>query len=158
MKRAIALTFSGAAALALAAAALSTSAGPEFRCLAAPVTGSWVHAGPFRGGIAPGYDVVDGRFRLRVGAYRDRGTGLTQKIPWFIPLRYRVGGSLRLVGHGVRNPRRTFTQTFQQAYSSDSPDEHVFPSIVKPPKEGCWRLSFRSGRISGALTVLVRNG
>ena len=35
--------------------------------------------------------------------------------------------------------------------------KNVFPSNIAIPKAGCWRLTFRSGEASGALTVLVRN-
>jgi hypothetical protein len=61
-------------------------------CLATPVHGNVVRAGPFVGYVVPLYDVVNGRFRLHVGEYRNPATGLSQKIPWFIPRRYPVRG------------------------------------------------------------------
>ena len=125
-------------------------------CLATPVHGEVVRAGPFTGYVSPGYDVVDGRFRLHVGPYRVPG-GLTQKIPWFVPLRYHVGDSLVVTGRRLGAPARTFRQTFARAYSPDSSNKHVFPSIISPPSAGCCRLSFRSGRVTGVLTALVSN-
>jgi hypothetical protein len=41
-------------------------------CLATPVHGGVVKAGPFVGRVAPGYDVVGGRLRLHVGPWRVR--------------------------------------------------------------------------------------
>lgn len=125
-------------------------------CLATPVQVDRVHAGPFVGYIAPGYDVVGGRFRLHVGGYRVPGR-LTQKIPWFVPHRYRVGDSLVVTGRRITASPRKFTQTFRQALSSSTPGQYVFPSIIAPPTAGCWQLTFRSGEVSGTLTALVSN-
>jgi hypothetical protein len=125
-------------------------------CLAAPVHEGTVRAGPFVGYVAPGYDVVRGRFRLHVGPYRVPNA-LTQKIPWFVPLRYRVGDTLVVTGRRAGTPARTFRQTFARAYSPDSPNKHVFPSIIAPPTVGCWHLTFRSGSLTGSLTALVSN-
>jgi hypothetical protein len=127
----------------------------QLDCLAAKVPGDRVHAGPFSGPISQSYDVVDGRFRLHVGRYRDRAIGLSQKIPWFLPRSYRVGPRLVVRGRRLAPPGRTFTQTFPEA-GSLTPDEHVFPSILKPPSEGCWRLTLRTAHVKGSLLVLVR--
>jgi hypothetical protein len=125
-------------------------------CLATPVHGDVVRAGPFIGGITPGYDAVDGRLRLHVGPYRVPG-GLSQKIPWFVPHRYRVGDYLVVTGRRLAPFPRTFAQRFAQAFSSSTPGQYVFPSIISPPSAGCWRLTFRSGRVTGYLTALVSN-
>jgi hypothetical protein len=125
-------------------------------CLATPVHDGKVQAGPSVGYVTVGYDVVRGRFRLHVGPYRVPNA-LTQKIPWFVPLRYRVGDTLVVTGRRVGAPARTFRQTFARAYSPDSPNKHVFPSIISPPSAGCWRLTFRSGAVTGTLTALVSN-
>ncbi len=127
-------------------------------CLSVPVDGDRVHAGPFTGLIDSDYDILDGRFRLHVGQYRDRATGLSQKIPWFLPKRYRVGSSLSVRGTRLAPPGRTFTEQLQEASSSDSPGQHVFPSAFAPPTAGCWKLSFKTRRVTGSLVVLVRNG
>jgi hypothetical protein len=122
-------------------------------CLATPVHGTTVKAGPFAGGLTPGYDVVDGRFRLHVGPWRVRD-GLTQKIPWFISKRYPIGGPLIVTGRRLNGSPRTFRQKFNAAATS-SPSTYVFPSIIAPPAPGCWRLSFASGRVTGSLVALV---
>ncbi len=127
----------------------------KLRCLATLVHGNWVSAGAIRGAISPQYDVVDGRFRLHIGGWRNRATGLSQKIPWFLARKYGGGGALRLTGKRLAPPGRTFRQLFQEAYSSDSPDQHVFPSNISPPTSGCWRLTFRTGRVTGSLKVWV---
>jgi hypothetical protein len=128
----------------------------NLRCLAAPVDGNRVHAGPFTGLITPEYDVVGGRFRLHVGDYRDRATGLSQKIPWLLPEKYSVGASLAVVGRRLAPPRGTFTDSLQQVSSGSG--SRVFPSSFSPPRAGCWRLTFKTGRTTGSLVVLVRNG
>ena len=125
-------------------------------CLATPVQGNKVKAGPFTGVVMPQYDVVQGRFRLHVGPYRDRVTGLSQKIGWVVPVRYRVGGWLTVTGRRLNPSRQTFWQKFEEAYSPDFHDGWVFPSDITPPSAGCWRLTLSSGNATGTLTVLVR--
>lgn len=119
-------------------------------CPATPIQGHTVRAGPFVGGIVPEYDVVDGRFRLHVGALRDKATGLSQKIPWFANRRAEITGSLAVVGTRLnRQPPRQFRQVFP------SGGGRVFPSIIKPPLPGCWRFQFRSGSAKGSVIALV---
>jgi hypothetical protein len=125
-------------------------------CLATPVHGNVVRAGPFVGYTVPQYDVVDGRFRLHIGAYRDPATGLSQKIPWFIPRSYPVRSSLTVTWRRV-GFSATFKKVLQQSWSSSNPNQWVYPSAFSPSKAGCWRLTFTSGRVSGKLTVLVSN-
>jgi hypothetical protein len=132
------------------AALLATAA-----CLATPVQGDVVRAGPFTGGISRQYDVVDGRFRLHVGDYRDEVTGLSQKIPWFVPRRSRVGGSVLVVGRRLGSTRRIFKDVLHEAWSPSDPDQRVFPSSFSPPSAGCLRLTFTSRRVKATLTVLV---
>jgi hypothetical protein len=134
------------------------SAGAEaVPCDAAQVHGAFVRAGRFTGAITPEYDVLDGRFRLRVGRYRDATTSLTQKIPWSISRRADVGRRLRI--DAERLPpfaRRTFHLKLRRTSATGDRTRWFFPSIVRPPAEGCWRLRFRSGQATGRLTVLVR--
>ena len=125
-------------------------------CLATPVHGERVQAGPFVGLIAPGYDVVGGRFRLHVGGYRVSGV-LTQKIAWLVSPRAPFGDVLVVTGRRIDGHAGAFRQTFARAFSPDAPRAKVFPSIIRPPARGCWRLTFRSGRAIGALTALVSN-
>jgi len=120
-------------------------------CPATRVDGGRVWAGPFWGLIARRYDVVNGRFRLHVGRFRDRATELSQKIPWRVSDEADVGRHLHIRARRLwpRSPRR-FHQSLHNAGG-------VFPSIIKPPAEGCWRLRFTSGSASGKLIVLVRD-
>lgn len=120
-----------------------------------------VRAGSFTGYIAPGYDVVGGRFRLHVGAYRDKASGLTQKIPWYvrphdIPPGAKLGDTLVITARRTSpQPTRSFRETWNGAGSF--PLGNVFPTNIAPPGAGCWRLTFRSGTVSGTLVALVRN-
>jgi hypothetical protein len=116
-----------------------------------------VRAGHFKGGIDTDYDVVNGRFRLQVGGYRDRATGLTQKIPWFIATKYPVGRVLTVRGERIGAHKRRFTQRFPQAgyMRSLNAGQYVFPSIIAPPAEGCWNMTFRSRHVVGRLRVWV---
>jgi hypothetical protein len=156
MTRAAALLVGAGVAYALAGATSSASdpGASSFTCTATPVRGQFVHAGPFAGAISPDYDVVNGRFRLHVGGWRDRSIGLTQKIPWFLPARYRVGVYLVIRGLRLAPAGGSFTLRLPEAGSLD-PKEHVFPSNVSPPKAGCWRLTFRTRLVQGRLTARV---
>jgi hypothetical protein len=135
------------------------SAGTESaRCDATRVDGSYVRAGRFTGAITPEYDILNGRFRLRVGGYRDKATGLTQKIPWSVRRRVGVGRHLRI--DAKRLPPltpRTFHQKLRRTSALGDGKRWFFPSIIRPPAEGCWRLRLRSGRTTGTLVVLVRD-
>src|SRR6266487_5043948 len=157
MTRAAALLVAAGMACALAGAASSASdraVGSSFTCTATPVRGQYVHAGPFAGAISPYYDVVNGRFRLHVGAWRDRSIGLSQKIPWFLPAKYRVGVYLVIRGRRLAPAGGSFTLRLPEAGSLD-PNEHVFPSNVSPPKPGCWRLTFQTRLVQGRLIARV---
>jgi hypothetical protein len=123
-------------------------------CGATRVEGEAVRAGPFKGLIVPKYDVVGGRFRLRVGQYRDRSTGLTQKIPWLVRGTAHAGPRLRITGERLDAPHRGFSLALRRVTGSDG--RKVYPSIIAPPAEGCWRLHFRSGATTASLIVLVR--
>lgn len=141
--------------LLVVASSIASAAASE-ECLANPVRNGKVKVGPFVGLIAPEYDVVNGRFRLHVGFYRDRTTGLSQKIPWFVAFddRARVGNTLIVTGKRLfPAPARTFKQKFYGAGGGNA----GFPTNISPPASGCWRLTFKSGRVSPSLTVLVRN-
>jgi hypothetical protein len=157
MTRAVALLVGAGIACVVAGAASSApdrARSSSFTCLATSVSGQYVHAGPFAGAITPDYDIVNGRFRLHVGGWRDRSTGLTQKIPWFLPSRYRVGVYLVIRGTRLAPAAGSFTARLPEAGSPD-PGEHVFPSILKPPKPGCWRLSFQTRLVKGRLIARV---
>jgi len=122
-------------------------------CPATLVEGDAVRAGLFRGLIAKDYDVVDGRFSLRVGGMRTET--MSSKIPWFVSSSYRVEHQLRIAGRGYYATARRFTQMQQRAGGGPGRGG-VFPSIIDPPTAGCWRLTFRSGDAFGQVTVFVR--
>ena len=127
-------------------------------CPATRVDSEYVHAGRFTGAISPGYDVLNGRFRLRVGAYRDSKTGLTQKIPWSVTRQAKVGARLRIKARRLPPlSSRTFRVMLGRTSALGDRKRWFFPSVIKPPAEGCWRLRFTSGRTTGSLIVLVRD-
>jgi hypothetical protein len=123
--------------------------------MATPVStqGTQVKAGPFVGLIARDYDVVDGRFSLRAGGMRTET--MSSKIPWFLPRRYRVGPALAITGIRLDAPGR-FTQRYSEAFAPTNPGQHVFPTIIAPPRAGCWRITLRTGPTHGTLVALVR--
>ena len=123
-------------------------------CLATPVSAdrSRVHAGPFVGYLAAGYDDFGGRFSLRVGSMRT--ATMTSKIPWFLPAAgYANISKLVVTGRRLGAARR-FVQTLPGG--PDTGGEYVYPSIIKPPTTGCWRLTFKAGTATGSLTMLAR--
>lgn len=128
-------------------------------CPAQPVSDGVVKVGPFRGMIAPQYDVVDGRFRLHVGGYRDKSIGLTQKIPWFVQVRAGSGPRLVVTGTRLSPSPHTFRVRLERAEYSGQDQErrYVYPSNISPPAAGCWRIRFQSGTIDAHVVVLVRN-
>ena len=124
-------------------------------CPASPVDGNYVHAGVIRGAIDPETDVVDGRFRLHVGEYRDLGRGIFQKILWSIPSnRKRIGGRLVVRGRTLFGPKRTFVQRFNRAYADDT-TQAFYPSTIVPPNAGCWKLALTTGKLHNALVARV---
>jgi hypothetical protein len=147
-----------ASAITLAMMARGTAEGSS-SCSAQRVSGGVVKVGPFRGMIVPQYDVVDGRFRLHVGGYRDKATGLTQKIPWFVPMRAGSRPRLLVTGTRLSPSRRSFRQRLGRAEypGQDQERRYIYPSNISPPAAGCWRLRFQSGTIDAHVIVLVRN-
>ena len=146
----LAVAIGGLPALAGTSKAVGRAAKP---CPASVVEGNEVNAGPFQGLVPPEYDVVDGRFSLRVGGMRT--ATMSSKIPWFVSTKYTVEHQLRIVGRGVHATARRFAYTAQRAGGGPGRGG-VFPTIISPPAAGCWHLTFRSGETVGELTVLVR--
>ena len=129
-------------------------------CVAAPVQqrsdGSLVvRAGPLAG-IVTSYDLVRGRFSLRVGPNRTHD-GLSQKIPWFPAAGAAIGDTLVVTGKALSLPRpRSFRQRFRVAQGVGGPQRLMFPSIISPPSVGCWSLTFTTGPTTASIVVLVR--
>jgi hypothetical protein len=127
-------------------------------CRATRVDGAKVRAGRFVGLINREYDVLNGRFRMRVGAYRDEAAGLTQKIPWRISRRADVGRRLRIKARRLPPlSALTFQRKLPRTTAVGDRERWFFPSNLNPPAEGCWRLRFRSRSTTGRLVVLVRD-
>jgi hypothetical protein len=147
--------------------AVGASAGPartdaatsKQSCLAAHVHGNKVHAGPFTGQVNPGY-VVNGRFRLYDLPHQAGSTRLSNKMGWFLPRkRAREAPSLSVKGVRLVPPGRAFTDQLAEIFYSGKPEnQHVYASNFKLPTAGCWRLTFKTGRVKGSVVVLVRNG
>jgi hypothetical protein len=88
-------------------------------------------------GIDPYTDVVDGRFRLHVGEYRDVASGIFQKILWWVPsARKGIGGGLVIPRKTLFGPTRTCVQRFDFAWNDDL-TRRFYPSKVVPPRAGC---------------------
>jgi len=162
MRRALPIALLAAAAVGVAAAASGDVVKRETApCPAAKVDRNRVHAGPFTGLINnPQHHVVDGRFRLHVGRYSDPARRLSNKMAWFLPRKYAVDASwVSVKGVRLAPPGRRFSDSLAEAFGAGFPDDqHVYPSNFEPPTAGCWRLTFKTGRVSGSLVVLVRSG
>jgi len=142
-------------AIAATASVSAAKGSDRSQCAATPVRGNAVKAGVFTGYVVPGYDVVGGRFRLHIGDYRNRATGLSQKIPWFAPVASGANGDLVVRWTRLAPlPARRFT--VKAPTGGIFPQGYVYPTSFSPPTAGCWRLTFRSGSATGRLTVLVR--
>ena len=122
-------------------------------CLATSVHGNIVRAGAFSGAILRRYDVLNDRFRLHVGPYRDARRQLSQKIAWSVSPRARVDNELVVKWRLLHAQGRSFEDILQLAGTSNA--NRFFPSSFSPPVAGCWRLTFKSGSLHGALTVVV---
>lgn len=140
---------SSAAPKAVQGCAATSVAGGHVRADGS-VAPSFVRAGPFRGYVSPSYDIVEGRFRLHVGPFRDKARGLSQKIPWFVNRSAGAVKSLTIVGTRLTpRPRRTFKQLFR------SSSRTFFATTISPPFPGCWRLQLGSGAANGSLVAVV---
>jgi hypothetical protein len=126
-------------------------------CPASRADGSQVHAGVITGGIDPYTDVVNGRFRLHVGEYRDLAHGIFQKILWWVPSeRKGIGGALVIRGRTLFGAKRIFVQRFNRAWTDNADDPRAYyPSTVVPPSAGCWRLTLTTGKLRNALVAWV---
>ena len=70
------------------------------------------------------------------------------QMTWFLPGKYRVGVFLVIRGTRLAPAGGSFTSRLPEAGSLD-PSQHVFPSNLKPPKPGCWRLYFQTRLVQG---------
>ena len=177
-KRRLALTFFplvGVVALAGAAGAtISRPASALVACPAARVhhepneqlgdlSGSrWIATSPRSAGIIGqlwGGEETDGRVTVYAGG-ENPIYDTAEKVLWIVDAAKRVGSALRIVGGRVRVTRQgrvrptrgSFRLTLHEASSEQTPG-HLFPSIIGPPRAGCWRLTLRSGRLSARVII-----
>jgi hypothetical protein len=125
-------------------------------CLAAPVQAGKVHAGPFTAAVQRPYDVVNGRFRLHVGPYRDAKRHLIQQLDWTVARGSRVQSRLSVTAVRLSPPPRTVFAQWFPVSATALPRGRVFPTLLQPSSAGCWRLTLQTGGAKAALIVLVR--
>jgi hypothetical protein len=175
MKRALALLIAAPAVLGLSAGSSASHAAPRATCLSARVHdeanpalgtlsgGRWVQASPASTGLV-GYlwekgEILNGRFAAFVGGVNP-STRYSQKVLWAAPSTASHEEMLRarLTLTGVRlspRPKARFIQHFTGAYSDQTPGQ-LFPSILKVPRAGCWKLSLRARGVSASIVVFAR--
>jgi hypothetical protein len=122
-------------------------------CMGTPVKAhQTIRVGPFVG-YATAYDVVRGRFALRVGELR--APGLSQKIPWYVKTDESVGPTLLATGVRLRpGPPQSFTQEWQTGGRFGG--RQMYPTVFAPPAVGCWRITLSTGSVRVRLVALVR--
>ena len=81
-------------------------------------------------------------------------------MAWFLPRkRAKDAPSLSVKGVRLAPPGRGFTDTLAEIFGAGFPEnQHVYASNFEPPTEGCWRLTFKTRRLTGSLVVLARDG
>jgi hypothetical protein len=79
---------------------------------------------------------------------------------WFLPRkRAKEAPSLAVKGVRLIPPGRVLSDSLAEIFYAGKPEnQHVYASNFEPPTTGCWRLTFKTGRVTGSLRVLVRNG
>lgn len=125
-----------------------------------PLSRRWIVPSPASAGITGGVpNEVDGRVAIYAGGVNPV-TGTNEKILWTIDPAKHVGSSLQIVGQRVRvtaiGRLRAVSGSFRlKLYEavSEQATGHLFPSIIAPPRAGCWRLTFRTGPTSARLII-----
>jgi hypothetical protein len=174
MKSALALVIAAIALLGLSAGTQASRGAGRGACLSARVrnepnpalgtlNGSWVQPNPASTQIW-GYlweegEILNGRFAVYVGGVNP-STGYSQKVLWGMPSTASHEQMLRarLTLSGVRlspRPKASFVQHLSGAYSGDTQGQ-LFPSILKVPRAGCWKLSLQTGNIKASIVVRAR--
>jgi hypothetical protein len=104
---------------------------------------------------------VDGRFSVYAGGFNPV-TGINEKIMWVVPARRTDASSprLRLVwrlgqSRFVQVTRAAGASTTRGHETRGSPRPRIYPSVLRPPREGCWRLAVNTGRIRETMHVIV---
>jgi hypothetical protein len=98
---------------------------------------------------------VDGRFSVYAHGL-DPVTGTAEKIMWVVPWRAvrRSGSTLRL--EWTRGRRRFVQRQTGVDGSRQQRSARIYPSILRPPAPGCWKLRVKINRIEDTMYVLVQ--
>jgi hypothetical protein len=125
--------------------------------------GRWIVTSPRSAGIFAylwGGSEIDGRVAVYAGGVNPN-TGTNEKVMWIVdPARRLREGRLRIVAQRlrvtptgrVRRSRGSFRLELWEAYSEQTPG-HIFPSIIAPPRPGCWRLTVRTPGITTRVII-----
>jgi hypothetical protein len=102
---------------------------------------------------------VGGRFSVYAGGV-NKATGINEKIMWIVPGRAADDSDLTL-----RLVWRRGGRDYPQRYGGGATDgrqgrrpegaSRSYPSILRPPSPGCWKLRVVTGRIKVSMLVIV---
>jgi hypothetical protein len=100
---------------------------------------------------------VDGRFSVYAHGFNPVN-GINEKIMWVIPYRLRRLASTRLRIDWIKDGRRQRVQRYGDSPRHSDGARHyiVYPSILRAPSTGCWKLRLTSGHIHVGMHVLVQ--
>ena len=100
---------------------------------------------------------VDGRFSVYAGG-RNPVTGINEKIMWVVPARATglTGTRLKLVWLRAGRRHVQVNQGYPGRRQQRISRPRIYPSILKPPAPGCWKLRIRIGRIRSTMHVIVQ--
>lgn len=104
---------------------------------------------------------VNGRFSVFAHGFNPV-TGINEKIMWVVPNRTSARSGKRISVTWRRHGRTARVQRFGR--SGDVPGTRrgrelwvpIYPSILRAPSQGCWKLRIRTGRIRTTMFVLVQ--
>jgi hypothetical protein len=128
--------------------------------------GRWIATWPASNriiGYLWGGEELNGRFAVYAGGQNPRSR-TSEKVLWAAPEEAPAGPRLRIKGRRLRLDRRTglfratdgsFTQNFAPAHSEQTPGQ-LFPSIIRAPRAGCWKLTLRTGRLSASAIAIIQ--
>lgn len=122
--------------------------------------GRWVETTPRSAGLIGylwGGREVEGRFAVYATGVNPK-THHNEKVMWLAPSdepeTAKLLARLQITGRrlGVAH-KQTFTHRFGGSYSADMPGEQLFPSILRPPTAGCWKLTLQTGSLTSSIVV-----
>lgn len=100
---------------------------------------------------------VDGRFSVYAGG-NNPVTGINEKIMWVVPARATGLASTRMRIEWRRDGESVVQRGAQRAGSPArrQPHPRIYPSILRPPEPGCWKLRLATGKIRSTIYVIVQ--